>query len=452
MIDQKSFYTFETMDKEFLFFPYTLTIFKIDKEVSEILSKYDNYITCNEEIVNVLKEVKNEEEIELMKSLLPYIQQEYKIRNIIKEIEKNKTLKKDIDTLQVNTSYSCNMRCKYCFAEDGSHGKSGFMKLEDIHKVYDFINKNNHKDTFKVVFVGGEPLINKKYVYEFINKEEECNANLSYIIITNGTLIDDKIVDLMKNKNLMLNISIDSNDKKINDYLRPMQGENSSYSTLIDDKFVMMEDVKEKISINCTVTKNNLHISEMFKEFYKNGFSKFHFQEVVTENSNLKIDDKDADILIDEYKKITQYLTKIVDRNETINCYPLTDGLLELEKRQPKYCKCTTMENIIAVSPDFKLYPCDMLMWDDYEIGTVEEGFNEDKIVTLNKQVREERKLCDNCWNKYMCGGLCLSEVNALSEEQKRITCKIKREISKCKIYLYTYIMENNPSYMNKFL
>ncbi|SFU51027.1 Radical SAM superfamily protein [Clostridium sp. DSM 8431] len=300
MIDQKLFYTFVTMDKEFLFFPCTLAIFKIDKEASAVLNKYANYITCYEEIVNELKEIKNEEEIELIESLLPYIEQEYKARNIIKENEKNKTLKKDIDTLQVNTSYSCNMRCKYCFAEDGCHGKSGTMKLEDLHKVYDFINKNNHNDEFKVVFVGGEPLINKKYVYEFINNEEECNANLSYIVITNGTLVDDKLVGLMKSKDLMLNVSIDSNDKKINDYLRPMQGENSSYSTLMDDKFVMMEDVKEKISINCTITKNNLYISEMFTEFYEKGFSKFHFQEVITENSDLKIDDKDADILIEE--------------------------------------------------------------------------------------------------------------------------------------------------------
>ena len=118
--------------------------------------------------------------------------------------------------LQFHISDQCNLRCKHCYQENYN---SKQLKYEEIIKILDqykeFLIEKNIKGHINLT--GGEPLSNPNFfeILNYINKEY-----YSFAILTNGTLITDKIAEkISKYKPQYVQISIDG-DKKTHEKIR----------------------------------------------------------------------------------------------------------------------------------------------------------------------------------------------------------------------------------------
>ena len=67
-----------------------------------------------------------------------------------------------VKALCLHIAHDCNLKCQYCFAEEGEyHGRRALMSFEVGKKALDFLVANSgHRVNLEVDFFGGEPLMN----------------------------------------------------------------------------------------------------------------------------------------------------------------------------------------------------------------------------------------------------------------------------------------------------
>jgi len=106
------------------------------------------------------------------------------------------------DLIQVNAmlTNACNLSCSYCYEQ---HNKDfGRFTKESLKQVYDWMNSRNNGKKKVFQFFGGEPLIHKPLIKEFIETyDEELSGNYkdyrgTYIsMCTNGLLLNDEFIE-----------------------------------------------------------------------------------------------------------------------------------------------------------------------------------------------------------------------------------------------------------------
>ena len=65
---------------------------------------------------------------------------------------------------------------------------------------------------------------------------------------------------------------------------------------------------------------------------------------------------------------------------------------------------CSVLKNRCAFSPTGEIYPCDMMMYDEYRIGDIKNGFDNAAISKMRTIMQDESQ-CQECWARYLCGG-----------------------------------------------
>ena len=73
-----------------------------------------------------------------------------------------------VKALCLHIAHDCNLKCKYCFAEEGEYGGNRMlMSAETGKKAIDFlIEKSTNRRNLEIDFFGGEPLMNFDAVKE----------------------------------------------------------------------------------------------------------------------------------------------------------------------------------------------------------------------------------------------------------------------------------------------
>ena len=139
-------------------------------------------------------------------------------------------------------SESCNLNCSYCFEKSKKNVK---MTEEVAIKALDFLYNNEIKnrengfssDSVGITLFGGEPFLNwdvSKILLDYIKtKNKEIAINVG--IITNGTIINQEIVDYLndysKSHNISIQISVDGL-KETHDFYRVYHDGKGSFDVI----------------------------------------------------------------------------------------------------------------------------------------------------------------------------------------------------------------------------
>ena len=129
---------------------------------------------------------------------------------------------------------TCNMSCTYCywFNDVSVYEKSKLIRKEVLDSFYEKLRRHisRHKlSRFSVVLHGGEPLLaGKRRVEEILDQlnriQIELGMKVKAYIQTNGLLLDDEWLDILKSFNVEIGLSIDGPEEIHDLYRRDLRG------------------------------------------------------------------------------------------------------------------------------------------------------------------------------------------------------------------------------------
>ena len=323
-----------------------------------------------------------------------------------------------IERVCISPNSICNMNCRYCyfFGDDRSKIYDDKLSSSEIYTILDQIYKYSMKDLvskkIKVNFVGsGEPLLSWTEIKSSLEKiyREEKNEKLRFYIVTNGLLLNKKIISEMKMLNLSPSISIDGNSK-INDKYRRTKSNEGTFNDVIK-KFKILKEEGFDIVINTTVTRFLMkNLGEYFEFLKKYEINKVIFDRLVDVPKGFPEVSYNEFYNFLEDVNIMQKKTEL-DYIEIGNLEAFRRGI---QKEADKVCtmfgSCcgAGINNIIYLQRE--VYPCGRMFDDKYwKLGEFNESLHKLQNEML-KKLKETTNICKNCEIQEICINDCLLE------------------------------------------
>lgn len=450
------FFPFKYEDEYFLYDSDIGIISEINKAINDAIN--DNIIVFNNDILerdSILGSLKSYLPIKNIdnsyKSLYDYINQFPDVDDKSKIIRTNRSVSKEqwyegevLNKLWLSIAHSCNMNCRYCFAEAGIYGHRSMMSINTARKSIDYFFKyvNRNAKHIDINFFGGEPMLNKQcfiYCIDYINeKAKSFNFKVKYILTTNGTLLDSEIVEKIIENNMTVNLSIDGGEKIHNANRKFIDGK-PSYNLVEENSRKLLSKSKNVIA-RVTLTKPGV---DSFKEdilkLWEIGFEEIYVDKVDTPIEELTLD-KDS---IDRFKVQLEEVYKIMEDNILKGQPKFISNIVSQEysiykkivKAECKYFNPFT----IKVTPEGDIYKCSFTFGDKKHcVGNIEKGIDWN---LFNKNFVVEKK-CLDCWAKRICGGGCPLKVKDNSY------CNYTKTIAEISLKFNIFLLKNNKDIM----
>lgn len=396
-----------------------------------------------------LKEAAEELE-ELKEAEMLYTEDEYE-----KVLEQVKNRAPVVKALCLHVAHDCNLKCRYCFAEEGEyHGKRSLMSAEVGKKAIDFIIANSGKRrNLEVDFFGGEPLMNFDVVKEIVEygreQEKLFDKNFRFTITTNGILLDDEKQKYINENMHNVVLSLDGR-KEINDFMRPRAGGMGSYDVIVP-KFQKLAESRNQTDyyLRGTFTHNNLDFSkDIFHIADDLGFKQVSVEPVVAEDTEpYAIKEEDLETIYAEYEKIAEELYKRHKTGEKdFNFFHFMIDLTGGPCIAKRLSGCGSGTEYLAVTPEGELYPCHQFVGqEEYRIGSVFTGIENtsirDEFANCNVYTKPD---CKKCWAKFYCSGGCMANASHYAGDimgTYEIGCKLQRKRIECAIMIKAKLM-----------
>lgn len=329
-------------------------------------------------------------------------------------------LNRQVNVMYFIVSTGCNLRCKYCFEENSVHNNhceqnmSLEVALTAARKYVHYI-KNNKISNPQIIFYGGEPLVNWnviKSVIEYLKKEID---DITFSIVTNGTLINDDIASFLHDNKIDVGISIDG-PLHINDKNRIFRNSTESVYLSVIDKIQILKKHSVNFGLSITVSEAIIeHQDEVIKWIKENDVQNIFY--------NLLHYGKKEEGWESFYEKLSQYLIK---SHEDLVESSVFDGRISrkidslLDKRF-KFADCAAIgANQLTIKPNGDVTICHgFVKTDKYLLGNIMHDEIAELIehpssktwVEMSPILREE---CLTCEAIYVCGAGCSMQAEAL--------------------------------------
>ena len=307
--------------------------------------------------------------------------------------------------LQWHLSENCNLKCLHCYQENHKPIQLEFDKLVIIYKQFkDLLNKKKMKGHINIT--GGEPLCNP-YLFKLLDLIKEDSNLITFSILTNGTLINEKIAKKIKSYNpLYVQVSLEGG-KKTNDYIRGK----GTYKKIAEG---IVNLRKENIFTSISFTATSLN----YKEFPKVvRYARKYGVNNVWSDRFIPLGDSDKSLALN-YEQTREYLEimnkernklkKVKNSNTTISMY----RALQFQMTNDFAYGCTAGDTLLTVMENGDLVPCRRM---PITIGNLFDRNMYDLYIKSDvlKDLREKKipDECINCEHSEVChGGLkCLT-------------------------------------------
>ena len=235
-----------------------------------------------------------------------------------------------VKALCLHIAHDCNLKCQYCFAEEGEyHGRRALMSFEVGKKALDFLVANSgHRVNLEVDFFGGEPLMNWQVVKDLVaygrSLEKPHNKKFRFTLTTNGVLLDDDIIAFANKEMANIVLSVDGR-KEVHDKMRPMAGGQGSYDLIIP-KFQKVAESRNQTNyyVRGTFTHFNKDFAADVCHLADLGFRQISVEPVVApESAPYALSEADLPALLAEYDKLAAEMIKRKKEGNTFNFFQI---------------------------------------------------------------------------------------------------------------------------------
>ena len=354
-----------------------------------------------------------------------------------------------IKALCLNIAHDCNLRCKYCFADEGEYkGARKIMTAEVGKKALDFVLKNSGpRKNIEVDLFGGEPLMAfdvVKQIVEYgkiIGKEQ--NKNIRFTMTTNATLLNDEIMEYIDNNMGNIVLSIDGR-KEVNDNVRVRVDGSGCYDTILPKikKMAGMRGKNKQYYARGTFTRANTDFFEDVVHMVNLGFKEISIEPVVLPAEHpLSLRKEDLPKIFDQYDKLYEEMIKKHEENKDFKFYHFNIDLQGGPCVYKRIAGCGAGHEYIAITPEGDIYPCHQFVGNkDFIMGNIFEGKLDKEIaLTFKKAHIYNKPKCISCWARFYCSGGCQANnfnFNGDLNIPYEIGCEMQKKRIECAIAL----------------
>ena len=324
--------------------------------------------------------------------------------------------------LQWHLSENCNLKCLHCYQENHKPIQLKYEQLENIYNQYkELLKKLKMKGHINIT--GGEPLCNP-HLFKILELIKEDSENITFSILTNGTLINEDIAKKIKSYNpYYVQVSLEGG-KKTNDYIRGTGTYKRIAQGIIN---LRKQDIFTSISF--TATKLN------YKEFPKvvKYARKYNVNNVWSDRYIPLGDSEDKNLALnfDETREYLEIMNnernKLIDKKNNITTISMYRAL-QFQMTNDFAYGCTAGDTLLTVMGNGDLVPCRRM---PIVVGNLLKE-NMYDLYKNNKVLKELRLMkvpdeCSKCEHSEMCrGGLkCLTYAMYKDLNHKDIGCNL---------------------------
>lgn len=335
----------------------------------------------------------------------------------------------------------CNLNCRYCFV-DKTGQENVTLNEKSLKKSVDLLfSYPGKKKTLS--FNGGEPTLEfplVKKIYNYARKKAKAKGiSLDVAVMTNGTLLNQKMMDYFIRNNTILKISIDGN-KLTHDRNRPFKKKNQSSSfDRIMENMSKINSEKLRVAASMVFTPKDLdYFLENIKFLNDKNFYYIEFYPDMYADWKAR----DLEKLKKIFKQFETYYTRLFLLKKKAFKNSLLDTMVN-EVEIEKMDRCGKIH--VNAAGDF--YVCDKVFSlkarerKKYVVGNVKEGIDDKTREKILKGIRKDffQKIglaCRKCQNYRYCFCPIGHYIYFLNKEKQRpyfwkSFCSIARIYSK---------------------
>ena len=352
-----------------------------------------------------------------------------------------------VKALCLHICHDCNLRCKYCFADEGAyHAARQFMSFETAKRAIDFlIEHSGERRVLETDFFGGEPLMNFDVVKQTVlyGKEEAAKRGKKFLftLTTNGLLLKGEIADFLNEEFENVVLSLDGRPE-VHDAVRKTANGRGSFDLCFENirEFVKKRGDK-KYYVRGTFTAKNLDFSKDVLFLADCGFASISMEPVVTDIPELAIREEHLPRICEEYDVLCGEYLRRWRAGRGFGFFHFDIDLEGGPCLSKRVSACGAGNEYFSVLPNGDIYPCHQFAGDAaFRMGSVYGG-------ELDAALRGRfctsclftRKTCDTCFAKYICSGGCSANnyhFNGDIDVPYAITCAMMKKRVECAMHI----------------
>lgn len=442
---------FKQGDNYFVLDVNTGAVHIVDELVYDILE--DDKIKTKTEIMKELKGKYDENEIseaydeiqELAEEGVIYSSDQYE------EIANSSMDDRDyIKAICLNIIHGCNLRCKYCFADEGEyHGHKGVMDIDTAKKAIDYvIKRSGPRKNIEIDLFGGEPTLIMDTIKEIIKyareNEKKWNKNIRFTMTTNATLLTDEMMDYMDKEMGNIILSLDGR-KEVNDKVRIKIDGSGSYDDILPNikKMISKRTKGKTFYVRGTFTRENTDFYEDVVAMLNEGFKEISIEPVVLEEGHpLALREEDLPVIFNNYDKLYEEMAKRKrEHKDEFTFYHFNIDIQGGPCVYKRISGCGAGFEYVAITPQGDVYPCHQFVGNEkYKLGSVyDDSFNSELSKEFKTAHIYNKPKCRDCWARFYCSGGCQANNVNFNGDMKipyEIGCKMQKKRIECAIAL----------------
>ena len=310
----------------------------------------------------------------------------------------------------------CDLSCDYCQVSRAALSATGFDWTQEITtRFLDFVS-THATNNVKIEIQGGEPTLILDIVANLIHRIRNIKTEATFVICTNLQNIKPELLDILSLSYVTISSSLDGTPDIQKANRTKVQEQNNKFFNNLH--YIRENFDTSKISLIPTITEYE-KINNVIDFYYELEIPHIFLRPVSYHGfARRKKIQSDRDTLwIKKYLKSLDYICeqnslrnhKLIETNLSIHIKKIFDpndkGYVDL--RTPN----KIAKDFLVVDYDGAFYPTDEARMlsrvgvIDLRIGNLIDGYNNEKIYTLNEYSSNENdKACSKCKYQLMCG------------------------------------------------
>lgn len=305
-------------------------------------------------------------------------------------------------SITIVPTLECNFSCPYCYEKE----IKGRMPKENWQAILNFIqNCGNKFEYINITFYGGEPLLELKAIYDFLNNYSRLAPSIckktTFDMVTNGYLLSKDVVEKLNYYGVYsYQITIDG-DEETHNKRRPHKKKSDSYQVITKNIHDALSNSKISIRSNIDIDNSDFDVKSLLSDIgFPSGHKNLHLYTGI-----LVDEDSETDFNIHTNSSFSKCYLENHEKALSNNATPFTSSTFHLS---PKELFCgADLESCYCFLPSGKIVNCWNHMSSDQEvndwmIGEIKDGKVSVDLVKLanwmeSTSITSISSECENC-------------------------------------------------------